>query len=191
MRLKNNHILPKVLMTLVNAAIAFGAPGTRTSRGAYQAFRRFDKLQKITDAQLRQTVRYAVGKKYISITQNDRGISITLLKEGKKLAGEFAIRELRPAIPPQWDEKWRIVMFDIPEEFKKERDGFARDIKRIGFAKIQKSVFAFPHPCFEELQVLMDFHGVRRFVTLVVAETLEHSRSLEKTFRLSRKSRKT
>lgn len=191
MRLKDDHILPNVLMTLVNAAVAIGASGTRTSRGAYRAFRKFDELQKITDVQLRQTVRYAIGKKYIVITRNDHGVFIALSKEGKKLAGEAAIRRLQPATPPRWDEKWRIAMFDIPEEFKKERDGFARDLKRIGFAKIQKSVFAFPYPCFEELEILMDFHDVRRFVRLVVAEALEYSRSLEKIFKLVKKPPKT
>jgi len=185
MRIKNQTVLPRILMTLVNAAIAFGGPHGRTARGAHQAFRKFDQLQDITDEQLRRSIYHAIGKKYITITNGEKGTTIRLTTAGKQLAGKAAVEMLRPAVPPVWDKKWRIVLFDIPEGFKKSRDGFAANLKRIGFTQIQKSAFAFPHPCFEELVVLMDFHKVRPFVTCIVAEQLEHSKQLEKLYSLA------
>mgnify|MGYP001594731435 CR=1 FL=1 len=186
MRVRNHTILPKILMTLVNATIAFGGPRSRTARGAHQAFRKFDQLQDITDAQLRRSLYHAIGKKYITLTNGERGTTIRLTTAGKRLAGKAAIEMLRPVKPSVWDKKWRVLLFDIPEEFKKSRDGFAANLKRIGFTQIQKSVFAFPYPCFEELAVLMDFHKVRPFATCILAEQLEHSRRLEKLYSLTR-----
>ena len=171
-------------MTLANAVVAFGGPHSRTARGAYQAFRRFDQLQDITDAQLRRSIYHAIGKKYITLINRERGTTIRLTTAGKHLAGKAAVELLRPAVPTVWDKKWHIVLFDIPEEFKKSRDGFATNLKRIGFTQIQKSAFAFPYPCFEELAVLMDFHKVRPFVTCILAERMEHSRQLEKLYSL-------
>lgn len=185
MRIKNHTLLPRILMTLVNAAVAFGGPHGRTARGAHQAFRKFDQLQDITDAQLRRSIYHAIGKKYITLTNGQNGTTIRLTTAGKHLAGKAAVEALRPAVPAVWDKKWRIVLFDIPEEFKKSRDGFAGNLKRIGFSQIQKSAFAFPYSCFEELAVLMDFHKVHPFVTCIVAEKLEHSQRLEKLYSLA------
>ena len=190
MRIKNHTVLPRILMTLANAAVAFGGPHSRTARGAHQAFRKFDQLQDITDAQLRRSIYHAIGKKYITLTNGERGTTIHLTTAGKQLAGRAAIGLLRPAVPAAWDKKWRIVLFDIPEEFKKSRDGFAASLKQIGFTQIQKSAFAFPHPCFEELAVLMDFHKIRPFITCILAEQLEHSKRLEKLYSLSTFSKK-
>jgi phenylacetic acid degradation operon negative regulatory protein len=176
-------------MTLVNGAVAFGGPHARTARGARQAFRKFDQLQDITDAQLRRSIYHAIGKKYITLTKRVTSVTIQLTVGGKRIAGRAALELLRPAVPLHWDEKWRVVLFDIPEKFKKSRDGFAASLKRIGFTQIQKSVFAFPYPCFEELAVLMDFHQVRDFVTCMLVEQIERSRSLEKVYRLSKISK--
>lgn len=190
MRIKNKTVLPRVLMTLVNAAVAFGGPHARTARGAHQAFRKFDQLQDITDTQLRRSIYHAIGKKYITLTNEKNGTTIRLTTSGKQLAGKAAIELLRPAVPVIWDKKWRIVLFDIPEKFKKSRDGFAGNLKRIGFTQIQKSAFAFPYPCFEELAVLTDFHKVRSFVTCILAEQLEHSKQLEKLYILTESAKK-
>ncbi len=104
MRVKNNTVLPRVLMTLVNAAIAFGGPHGRTARGAHQAFRKFDQLQNITDAQLRRSIYHAIGKKYITLTNRDKGTTIRLTAAGKELAGKAAIGMLRPPTPAIWDK---------------------------------------------------------------------------------------
>ncbi|MFA5934631.1 MAG: CRISPR-associated endonuclease Cas2 [Candidatus Paceibacterota bacterium] len=39
-----------------------------------------------------------------------------------------------------------IVVYDIPEEKKKERDWFRRNLKRLGFIMIQRSIWVGPSP---------------------------------------------
>src|SRR3989344_3239456 len=53
---------------------------------------------------------------------------------------------------PKWDKKWRIVIFDIPQKFNKERNRFRYKLKNTGFYMLQKSVFVFPYPCEEEFR---------------------------------------
>lgn len=184
MRIKDTHTLPRVLTTLVNATIALSGATPRHAGSVYKAFRKFDELQRISDEQLRQTVRYAIGKKYITITHRGEKNSIQLTKEGKKLAGHFAVTALKLTHTSAWDKKWRVVMFDIPETHKKARDGFAANLKRVGFVKIQKSVFVYPHQCFEELEVLMDFHNVQQYVTCLVSTHLTPDKEIKKFFGL-------
>ena len=185
MRIKGSQLLPRLLSTVANAAIAFSLPTARNARGAYKAFRKFDELQKITNRQLQDVFRHAVRGKYIVISGNGQQRSLVLTHKGKRLLNQKALESLCPPRLRVWDKKWRLVLFDIPEEFKKNRNGFAVGLKCMGFVQIQKSCFAFPFPCFDEVEVLADFHEVRPFATFLVAEVLEGSKSLARRFKLS------
>lgn len=184
MRIKGSPLLPRFLSTLANAAVAFSLPTQRNARGAHQAFRKFDKLQEMTNRQLQDTLRHAVRGKYVVISGKGEHRRVILTHKGKQFLNKEALDMLRPPIQKVWDKKWRLVLFDIPEEFKKNRNSFAVGLKRMGFVQIQKSCFAFPFPCLDEIEVLADFHEVRRFVTFLVAELLEGSKALARRFKL-------
>jgi len=50
----------------------------------------------------------------------------------------------------EWDGKWRIVSFDIPERIKKEREWVRFKLLEIGYKALQKSVFIGKWPLPEE-----------------------------------------
>jgi len=56
----------------------------------------------------------------------------------------------------QWDRKWRIVFFDIPEKHRRARDALREKLKEIGFREFQQSVFIQPYPCTDEINFLVD-----------------------------------
>lgn len=184
MRVKGSTTLSRVLSTLLNAAIAFSAPNPRTARGAHQAFRRFDELQALTDRQLQDTVRHAINGKYIVISGSGKERRIMLTKKGAQLANKAALAALRPPRPAHWDKKWRMVLFDIPEGLRKNRNSFAVGLKRLGFMPVQKSCFVFPFPCFEEVEVLADFCEVRCFITCALAESLDGSSMFRRRYKI-------
>ena len=184
MRLTNPSPLPRFLSTMLNATVAFSLPSSHTSKGAYHAFRYFDELQALTQRQLRDTVRHAIRGKYVVITGNGKSRRLVLTQKGKRLINKEALETLKPLRQSVWDKKWRMVMFDIPEEFKNRRDSFAAGLKCMGFMPIQKSCFVFPFPCFEEFEVLADFHHVRSFTTFLTIESLEKSHALARHFKL-------
>src|SRR3989344_4076427 len=45
----------------------------------------------------------------------------------------------------KWDGKWRIIIFDIPQELHRERNILRRRLRSMGFYMLQKSVFIFPY----------------------------------------------
>jgi len=181
MRIRGQRVVPKILSTLGNMVTAsfVGAGGS-----AYRLFRTFDELQALSDKQLRSAVQYAIDKKYIVVGHKNGKDFIELTKEGIRVVGRQAIESLRPKKQKSWDHKWRVVLFDVPETEKTNRDGFAANLKRLGFVQIQKSAFAFPYPCFEEIEVLADFHQVAEYITCITAEFLDPAGGLEKKFKL-------
>lgn len=51
-----------------------------------------------------------------------------------------------------WDGKWRVVMFDIPEEKKRIRDNLRTVLRGSGFRPFQKSVWLTPFDVLDEIE---------------------------------------
>lgn len=73
-----------------------------------------------------------------------------LTREGKKKVHSLKLEQDSVLFDPSWDGKWRIVMLDLPEERKSERDGLRYLLKKAGFVMLKNSVWISPHP-FEHL----------------------------------------
>jgi DNA-binding transcriptional regulator PaaX len=85
----------------------------------------------------------------------------------------------------KWDGKWRMVTFDIPEEFKEQRDRVREILKRAGFVKLQQSVWIFPHDCEELTKLIKEETHLANHILYGVLEKIEHDESLCKVFSLS------
>ena len=100
--------------------------------------------------------------------QSGKGFLFT--KNGKKWCEGTLLRYFKVS-ETKWDSKWRIIIFDIPQEFHKARVRFSRKLKRAGFYMLQKSVFVFPYPCDEEIGYMCAQLRISDFVDLIVAES--------------------
>ena len=82
----------------------------------------------------------------------------------------------------KWDKKWRVVIFDIPQEMHRERNRFRVRLKSRGFYMIQKSVFVFPYPCEEELADYCHDLKISDHVNILTAESLGSTEKEVKKF---------
>ncbi len=110
-------------------------------------------------------------------------IYISLTKEGRKKAGRFQIDSLEITKPKKWDKKWRIVVFDIAEMKKIQREAFRGKLKQLGFVPLQKSVWVCPYDCQNEIKLLKDFFGLSLGeMRLIVADDIGEDFSFKKLF---------
>lgn len=72
----------------------------------------------------------------------------------------------------KWDKKWRIIIFDIPEELHCARDVLRKKLISFGFYSLQKSVLVFPYSCEEELGDLCSKIGISDYVDVIIAEKI-------------------
>ena len=72
----------------------------------------------------------------------------------------------------KWDRKWRVVIFDIPQEMHKKRNNFRHKLKYLGFYMLQKSVFVLPYPCEEELGHICQDLDISDYVDIVIADSI-------------------
>ncbi|OGN00197.1 MAG: CRISPR-associated endonuclease Cas2 [Candidatus Yanofskybacteria bacterium RIFCSPHIGHO2_01_FULL_39_8b] len=82
----------------------------------------------------------------------------------------------------KWDNKWRVVIFDIPEELQRERVKFRRKLKSLGFYMLQKSVFIFPYPCEEEVARFASYFKVGDYINILISESAGYSDKVVKEF---------
>ncbi len=73
-----------------------------------------------------------------------------LTTEGKKKANSLKLECENAIISNTWDGYWRIILLDIPEERKNEREALRYLLKKAGFACLKNSVWISIYP-FEHL----------------------------------------
>ncbi len=73
-----------------------------------------------------------------------------LTKEGKKKANSLKLESDTTLLNPAWDGKWRIILLDLPESRKNERESLRYLLKKAGFILLKNSAWISPYP-FEHL----------------------------------------
>jgi len=117
--------------------------------------------------------------------EKDGSVSIVISELGEKLALRYQPEQMSINIPARWDKKWRIVIFDIPEKFKAAREALRKKLKELGFTELQKSVWAFPYPCENEIKFLAEFFEISQYVRVLAVENISMDADLKLHFDLS------
>ena len=86
--------------------------------------------------------------------------------------------------PKEWDGKWRLLMFDIPEGSRKKRNQIRRLLKQAGFSILQKSVFISPYPLNREAVNFLKESGLIEFIRMMRVDDIDDDKKLKKKFGL-------
>ena len=123
-------------------------------------------------------------QKLVTIKETPEGPVVEITQAGIKRALKYKLSELKVKKPDQWDKKWRVVIFDVPETKKSKRNYFRDNLKALGFYQLNKSVFIFPYSCFNEIEYLRQISGIGDEVTYLTADSVETSSNLKTYFGL-------
>lgn len=83
-----------------------------------------------------------------------------------------------------WDGKWRLVVFDVPEEKRIAREYFRSFLKRVGFHLLQKSVFICPYVCEKEVREAAEILGIWDYISLMRVDRIDKEEELLGAFKL-------
>ncbi len=173
----------KVLLLLLGG-IALGLSGS--PRRSFQILETIGKEWKEIDRQiLKRAIKNLYESKLVNEKQNADGtITLLLSSEGKQKALTYDLDNIKIKKPEKWDKKWRVVLFDIPENRKRLREIFRFHLKKLGFYEFQKSVFIHPYDCKNEIDYLIEFYNIRKFVRFLIAESIDNELHLKHHFKL-------
>lgn len=173
--------LASKIVSLLAGGLVLGY--TRGRRQRNEILKECDRIWLSIDRnQLFQALNVLKFGKFLEIKNKADGTKyVNLTPKGKGRADKFSLDELAIKKPKHWDKKWRIVIFDIPEDRKSLRDALRRRLKILGFAEFQKSVFAFPYHCEDEINILINFFGLHEHVRYLES-TLSYDSDLRNVF---------
>lgn len=140
--------------------------------------------QRLNREKMWRSIRALYQSKMVDYREDGSIVTLTLSKRGEKHALQYSLEKMKISIPPHWDGKWRIVLFDIPEKRKKARNAIRWHLRQLGFLELQKSVFVFPYPCDAEVMFLIEFFQLNLFVRIILAESIDNELHLKQKFKL-------
>lgn len=86
--------------------------------------------------------------------------------------------------PQKWDGKWRLIVYDIPEDSRQHRHLFRKLLKEHGFYKLQQSVFISPYPLDREAIMYLQQTGLDKYIRIARIDELDNEKDLKKYFGL-------
>jgi virulence-associated protein VapD len=177
-----NDIKGKTLLLLL-AGLAFGyslTPGKQ-----WKVLKTVSReWKKIDGKSLKREINSLYRFKFITKKENENGsITVLLTEKGELRALNRQLENLKIS-KKKWDGKWRMVAFDMPENYKKGRDALRHKLKSIGFRELQKSVFVFPYDCQREIALLVKLFNLKKYVRFGVLEMIDNEDYLKEVFGL-------
>ena len=91
--------------------------------------------------------------------------------------------------PLDWDMRWRLVSFDIPEIQRKHRDALRWRLKRLGLEHFQHSIWLTPYPLTDDFYEIIEGAGLGDSVLIIDTDKLPAELKWRKVFKLSNNSR--
>ena len=182
---RQSELTRKILLILM-AGVALGF--TRSPRRYFRILRDFRREWKelgASPAEVSRKVQSLRRRNLLYYEKSGGGDWVAkLTHEGVEQARRCRLEDLKIARPARWDGKWRMVMFDIPEDRKRGRDALARVLKNLDFYQFQKSVFIHPFECRSEVKFVAEFFQVTPFVKFAVVSEMEGDNPLRKHFEI-------
>ncbi len=116
--------------------------------------------------------------------KSGNGIFLRLTNEGERTLKFIERNEFKITKPKKWDEKWRVIIFDIKETKRGLRDKFRRTLVRIGFLKLQDSVWVYPYNCEELMTLLKADFMMGKEILYIIADSIENDKWAKNHFGL-------
>ena len=111
-----------------------------------------------------------------------------LTEKGRELLARKNIADIQVPEPKRWDGNWRMVIFDIPENYKKARNALRWKLRQMGFRYLNLSVWVHPYECRDQINAIVEYYDVGRFVRLLDVVYFDGMDDMKRSFFPSRKT---
>lgn len=158
------------------AAIGFSLSSPAGTRNFFRELNKYleEKFKKedksFNPQELSQALYYLKKRKLINTKEKGGKTIILLTEKGKKRKLQYDLNNMEIIKPRIWDKKWRLLMFDIPENKKMTREALRGKLKNLGFYQFQKSVWIYPYSCENEIDFIAEYFSIGQYITLLTVQ---------------------
>ena len=124
---------------------------------------------------VRKALQNLSHRKLLTLQYTDTGElnKATITAKGKQVVRKIDIDQMSLPRQEHWNGMWHMVIFDVPNKKSKNRSAFTQHIKNMGFQLMQKSVWAYPYKCHEEIMILRKFYEIEKHVIYIETKFVE------------------
>lgn len=107
---------------------------------------------------------------------------IEITDRGRKKILKTSLDNLEIKAPRSWDGRWRLVSYDVPDQFRSLRLVIREYLKAWGFYPIQESVYLHAYPCEKEVDFLRMYLGAKAYLRIFEVTKIENDREFREFF---------
>ncbi|MBI2482259.1 MAG: CRISPR-associated endonuclease Cas2 [Candidatus Vogelbacteria bacterium] len=107
------------------------------------------------------------------LLENKEG-KVNLTPKGEIVLGKYELGERGIKKPKKWDGKYHLIIFDIKERRRKVRDELRLWLERLGFVRLQNSVWVYPYDCQEVVALLKADLAIGKDVIYLTSDYIEN-----------------
>ena len=126
-----------------------------------------------------------IRKGLILFEKTKAGTFVRLTEKGQRALQFSQIAEHGLPSPKRWDGKWRILIFDIPERRRLVRSKIRTTLMAWGFARLQDSVWIYPHDCEDYVTLLKADFKIGKDLLYLIVDSLENDARIRKQFKIT------
>lgn len=123
---------------------------------------------------LKRTLKRLERQKLVTINEGEKYQVVEITDAGKRRILKYALDELTIEKPKFWDNKWRLVSYDIPSNLKRLRQVFREYLCAWGFYPLHESVFIHAYPCEKQIVFLREYLGIGGYVRIFQVSKIEN-----------------
>jgi len=175
------NTLISVIAAVPLLTVAMAAPKVLSALEATSLDNIFPRSPK---QRIRENISRLKRKGYIRFENIDDKNILRLTALGERELRRIESHTLLVRKPRRWDRRWRVVIFDIAEPRKAKRDAIRRLLIRIGFLRLQDSVWVYPYDCEDVIALLKADIRIGKELLYLIADAVEFDAPLRKHFKL-------
>lgn len=137
----------------------------------------YKQWKNINRKDLGRIIKRLQKQEMLEVKEDGNKIRFIITEKGERRLLEYDFQNLELKIKKR-DGRWRLIIFDIPEDKKKSRDAFSKKLRELGCIRLQDSVYVSAFPCKNEIDFLCHFLEISDLVTLVSLNKIERGEEL-------------
>ena len=142
-----------------------GDPRVRPTKIWFEKYFKEKKKQNFYSA-----INYLKVGGYLQIKSGQKGEGYLLTPKGEGKVLKIKTRDMEKKKNPK--DEWLMIIFDIPERRRKDRNTLRGFLHTLGFQKIQQSVWVSPYEVYDELKAIVNNFNLKQYVKVLKVKEL-------------------
>lgn len=128
-----------------------------------------------------ENIKYALSRSLKTLTEgglveelaSERSSFYRITGEGRNKLRNIKLSSPTSLVQTKWDGFWRVVILDLPEERKSERNSLRYILKKAGFVCLKNSVWVSPYPMEHLFMNIKKDLGLENELIILVTQYLD------------------